>query len=57
MVQNDLKIKCALKIYRTPSCFNLCFFPNNYKTKAKNMNNLLRKTSLATSIAKSIQEV
>ena len=57
MVQNVLKIKCTLRTHQTSLYLNCCLFPNNYETEAKNMNNLLRKTSVATSITKWTQDV
>ena len=57
MAQTNLKIVCTLRTYQISPCLNSFLSPSNHGTKAKDRNNLLRKTSVATSITKSIQEI
>ena len=57
MTQNDLKIVCTLMTYQIPPCLNHCLSPYNHENEAKDMNSLLRKPSVVTSITKSTQEL
>ena len=57
MPQNGLIIVCTLSPYQIASCLNYYLSPSNHETKAKDRNNVLRKTLLAASITKSTQEV
>ena len=57
MAQNYLKIVCALGTYQILPCLNHFLSPSNQETEAKDMNNLLKKTSVAASTTNSTQEV
>ena len=53
MAKNDLKIVWTSRTYQIPPYLNHYLSPSRHETKAKDMNIIPKKTSIAASVTKS----